>query len=114
MRRRGPSRRRRRSSGPARSYPRPARSILPPPPKQDHTAVVTLTLGGASYVGLVNVADAGPITKFMYLGLPLAAGGAVVSFDDAMSQTSEEFVLVACLQTVRGCDFGSADPAAAA
>lgn len=76
-------------------------------------ATMTITLASGEVLsGLVNndlgkgTAE-GPITKFMYLGLPLQDSDTAASFDDAMADTKQEFVLVACLDNIHGCDFSS-------
>jgi len=71
---------------------------------------VTLTTG-EKLVGLYDNQDVGPITKFMYLGMPLADGDSATSYDDAMAASKQEFVLVACISRVAACDFSPAAPA---
>ena len=73
---------------------------------------ITITLAsGGTFHGLYSDKDEGPITKFLYLGLPLTGGGAAVtSYTAAMAKSTQEFVLVACLPTIEGCDFSSAAP----
>ena len=81
---------------------------------KEHTSVLTITLAtGEVLTGLVNDEDTGPITKFMYLGLPLADGDVAETFDDAMDAKKQEFVLVACLDSLKFCDFSAADPTVA-
>lgn len=65
---------------------------------------VTLSTGDV-LTGLYANKDAGPVTRFLYLGLPLASGATTGDYDDAMAPTNQEFVLVSCLQTVQGCSF---------
>lgn len=80
-------------------------------------AVFTVTLdSGEVLAGVIsNDRDEdtakGPVTKFMYIGLPLSAGF-VGTFDDAMGENFQEFVLIACLDDgiQQGCDFSSASP----
>ena len=73
--------------------------------------VITITLStGEVLKGLYSDKQQGPITKFMYLGLPLADGDQTADYDDAMALSKQELVLVACLPTVRGCDFSKAVP----
>jgi len=77
--------------------------------------VVTLSTGEKLTGIISNDRDEdtsiGPVTKFMYLGLP-AATGAVGSFDAAMGSGMQEFVMIACLDNgiQIGCDFSSASP----
>jgi hypothetical protein len=81
-------------------------------------ASITVTLDDGSVLeGIVSIQDDnsnGPVTKFMYMGLPLTAGDSTDSFDDAMSTDNQQFVMIACLDDgiEQGCDFSSADPTA--
>ncbi|KAL1515870.1 hypothetical protein AB1Y20_002485 [Prymnesium parvum] len=74
-----------------------------------YTLTIKLSTG-ETLVGLYDNQDQGPITKFMYLGMPLADGDVAKSYDDAMDVKKQEFVLVACLPQVAGCDFSPASP----
>lgn len=70
---------------------------------------LTVTLStGEVLSGLYSDKASGPITRFMYLGLPLASGDVATDYHDAMQTTKQELVLIACLPTVAGCDFRSA------
>jgi hypothetical protein len=79
-------------------------------------AEITITLStGDELKGIISndreeETALGPVTQFMYLGLPGAAGTAVASFEEGMDAV--EFVMVACLDDnmVSGCDFSSASP----
>jgi hypothetical protein len=66
---------------------------------------VTITLStGEVLKGLFNDQWTGPITKFMFLGLPTKSGDTTDhSFDHSMEL--EEFVLISCLPGVKNCDF---------
>jgi hypothetical protein len=79
-------------------------------------AEITVTLSsGEALVGIISndrdqQSALGPVTQFIYLGLPAAGGSAIASFDAGMGAV--EFVMVACLDdgTEVGCDFSSASP----
>jgi hypothetical protein len=77
--------------------------------------VVTLSTGEVLTGIVSNDRDEdtaiGPVTKFMYLGLPTVTG-AVASFDAAMATSYQEFVMIACLDDgiQQGCDFSKASP----
>ena len=75
--------------------------------------VITLTNGDV-LKGLFSVSNsgeqAGPYTRFMYLGLPSKGSDVAISFDDAMAASKQEFVLIACLNSQAKCDFSSATP----
>jgi hypothetical protein len=81
-------------------------------------ATFTVTLDDGSVLeGLISndrddSSSKGPVTKFMYVGLPLSGGDSTDSFDDAMSTDNQQFVLMACLDDgiEQGCDFSSASP----
>jgi len=76
---------------------------------------MTVTLStGEVLTGLFDNKDKGPITKFMYLGLPLKDGDHAASYEDAMAASKQEFVLIACLPQIAGCDFDGAAPTALA
>jgi hypothetical protein len=79
--------------------------------------VITVTLAtGEVLEGLYSVDPThalGPITRFLYLGLPLHTGDTTTTYDDAMNTTKQEFVLIACKRGVAHCDFSSAAPAIA-
>jgi len=65
---------------------------------------------GETLSGLYDNKDVGPLTKFMYLGMPLADGDVATTYDDAMDAKKQEFVLIACLGQIAGCDFSPAAP----
>jgi hypothetical protein len=71
---------------------------------------VTITLStGEVLEGLFNDQWTGPITKFMFLGLPTKSGDTTDhSFDHSMEL--EEFVLISCLPGVKNCDFSPGSP----
>jgi len=67
---------------------------------------LTITLStGVVLAGLFSNKDAGPVTRFLYMGLPLTSGDTAADYDDAMATSKQEFVLVSCLPNVRGCSF---------
>lgn len=67
---------------------------------------MTITLStGEKLTGLFDNQDKGPITKFMYLGMPLTSGDVAKSYDDAMDEKKQEFVLIACLPNIANCVF---------
>merc|ERR1719210_2034793 len=68
---------------------------------------ITLKTGGV-FKGLFNNQWTGPITKFMFLGLPTKNGDKIDSFHQSME--SLEFVLISCLPHVKNCDFSRANP----
>jgi len=72
---------------------------------------ITITLKtGEVLKGLFNDNWTGPITKFMFLGLPIKSGDlSDNSFDHSMEL--QEFVLISCLPDVKNCDFSSVNPA---
>lgn len=84
------------------------------------SAKLTVTMSsGEVLVGVINndrdeQTARGPVTKFMYIGLPTVASTAAKSFDAAMATGFQEFVLIACLDDgiENGCDFSSAAPKA--
>jgi len=65
---------------------------------------------GETLTGLFSNKDTGPLTKFMYMALPLKDGDKVADYDAAMEAGHEEFVLIACLPGLKGCDFSPATP----
>jgi hypothetical protein len=75
---------------------------------------ITLTLSsGEVLTGLYSVQPdkaIGPITRFLYLGLPLAASDTATTYDDAMAPSKQEFTLIACKRGIAHCDFSSAAP----
>jgi hypothetical protein len=78
---------------------------------KEYTFKITMeTETGDTLVGVVDQSGTdGPITKYMYLGLP-GEDGEVTSFDDAMQSKNDEFVLISCSDSVDQCDFSKADP----
>jgi len=74
--------------------------------------VITLS-SGEVLTGLFNNKDEGPITRFMYLGLPLADKDTATTYLDAMAVAKQEFVLIKCKPSIKGCDFSRAKPALA-
>jgi hypothetical protein len=80
------------------------------------TAAITVTLNtGEVLKGVVSndrdmQSSLGPVTKFLYLALPIFATASVASFDAGMAAGMQEFVLVACLDDgiELGCDFSKA------
>jgi hypothetical protein len=82
------------------------------------SAEITVTLSSGTVLkGVVNndradTSSHGPVTKFVYLGLPTSAADSITSFDAGMASGKMEFVLVACLDNgiEVGCDFTSAFP----
>lgn len=81
------------------------------------TITVTLTSGDV-LTGIVSTDETesnaqGPVTKFMYLGLPKSSADTAASFSDGMTTEKQEWVLMACLDGLdMGCDFSKADPTA--
>mmetsp|Transcript_50058 Transcript_50058/g.64144 ORF Transcript_50058/g.64144 Transcript_50058/m.64144 type:complete len:109 (+) Transcript_50058:89-415(+) len=84
-------------------------------------ATITVTLeDSTTLTGIISndrddQSAMGPVTKFMYLSLPLTASGDDVdSFDAGMAADAQEWVLMACLDDgiEQGCDFSSASPSA--
>jgi hypothetical protein len=75
---------------------------------------LTITLStGEILTGLYSVEPdkaTGPITRFMYLGLPLKTGDTAATYDDAMATTKQEFTLMACGHGIPYCDFSKAAP----
>lgn len=80
------------------------------------SAAITVTLStGEVLQGVVSNdrgedSSLGPITKFMYIALPLSSSSTVESFDAGMAHGKQEFVLMACKDNIVGCDFSSAKP----
>jgi len=68
---------------------------------------------GETLTGLFSNKDTGPLTKFMYMALPITDRDKVSDYDSAMEAGHQEFVAITCLPGIDGCDFSPASPSAA-
>jgi hypothetical protein len=65
---------------------------------------------GEVLTGIFSNKDTGPLTKFLYVALPLKDGDKVSDYDAAMDAGHQEFVMISCLPGIDGCDFSPASP----
>jgi len=86
--------------------------LLTQPDDSNAAYAFYLTLNDSTLLsGLISDGTSqGPLTKFIYLGIPRTDGDATVSFDDAMRIENQEFVLIKCLPTLNYCDFSNTIP----